>query len=309
MNKLKSISIFDRAIILLLLLFLISLLFVSKESKYKGNETKICGYINYLDIDEDKAVIEISAKEKIIGYYYGKDKFDNSYNLGDNICIYGIISKAKNNKIFNLFNYRKYLLSKNIYYTFKIQKIDKISDNNKFIYKLRNIIRNKILTCKNSYPYLLSFILGDNQKISNEVINNYRKIGVSHLFAISGMHISFISTFIVLVLNMFFKSKKTKTIILICIMILICNIFVISPSIIRTLSLFVCLSIDKLFKLKQKLIKYLIILLLFNLIINRYAIYNIGFLFSYLICFFLLLSGTIKISKWKVKKIFYYFFN
>lgn len=52
---------------------------------------------------------------------------------------------------------------------------------------------------------ILGFLLGDTDGLSPEVKNSFRVSGISHLLAVSGLHISVISLFI---LTLFSKSKK-----------------------------------------------------------------------------------------------------
>lgn len=282
---------------ILIVILILTLIFLENKSVYTGKEEKICGQINDVLVDDNKATIEIKAKEKIIGYYYFKNLdnqqfFTDNYHLGDQICVQGVLERPNDNRIFNLFNYRKYLLSKNIYYLINISSLKKIANNSNFIYTIKNKIVNRILTIKYSQSYLFAFVLGDSRYLNDEVMSAYRSVGVSHLFAVSGMHISFLASFILFFLDYLIKERKVKLIVAMIFILLIASFFVLSPSLIRAVSLFFCMTLDKLFHLKQKPVKYLIIILLINLIVNRYSIYNIGFIFSYVISLSLLLAQT-----------------
>ena len=302
LSKLKNISPFNIVLISLSVVFIICFFLTGKTSKFNGNERNICGNIIEYNIGLDKLTLKLKSYEKIIGYYYIKDNFINEYEFGDYICLKGKMVEPENNRLFNLFNYKNYLLSENIFYSFEIEKIYIIEKNKKIKYKIKNYINKRIEKCNKSYSYLKSFILGDSSYINENVMLNYRNIGISHLFAISGMHITFISGFLLSLLKLKIKNKKIQIIVLLLIMIFIVGIFDCSPSIGRAILLFVCLSIDKLFCLKQNSIRYLIMIFLVSLIINKYLIYNIGFLFSYIISFFLLLyQNKLKGIKSKIK--------
>ena len=302
LNKSKISLLFNWIIFFLFIVLSISQFF-DKKSLYNGTEEIICGIIIDVNIESKKIVFELKAKEKLIANYYFDNNFKNSYNLGDKVCLYGTLSKVNNNTIFNLFNYRKYLLSKNIFYTFDVKNIKKLHNNKNFLFNIKNNLRNRISKCNKSYPYILAFVLGDNRKIDKSIMEKYRNTGVSHLFAVSGMHITFVSSFIMTLLNRIVANKKIKTLLLLIAMIFVCSIFNNSPSIMRTFLLFCCLSFDKLFNLQQKPIKYLIIILLLCLIINKYSIYNVGFLFSYIISFFLMVyQNKIKEVNGNLKK-------
>lgn len=307
LKKLKNISVFDKFIIILIFIFTFGCLFIKINSVYSGNEKEICGRIDDFVSYDNKVTIEIKAKEKIIGYYHFKDLntknyFDNYYHLGDEVCVYGNLERPSGNTIFNLFNYRKYLLSKKIHFLVNVDKIEKISDNTSFIFTIKNKIRDKISNFKYSKSYLFTFILGDSRHLSDNIMKTYRSIGVSHLFAVSGMHISFLASVILFFLNYLTTNQTLKMIITTIFVIFVASIFVLSPSIVRATTLFLCLTVDKIFHLKQKSIKYLMAIFIINLIINRYAIYNVGFIFSYTISFFLLLyQEKLKNIKSKLK--------
>ena len=97
-----------------------------------------------------------------------------------------------NNTIPNLFNYKKYMLSNSIYYNIKCNKLTILHKNKSFLYKIKNYLIKRINKI-NNYEYLYTFLLGDKNYINNEVYNTYKINGISHLFSISGMHITFLS--------------------------------------------------------------------------------------------------------------------
>ena len=83
-----------------------------------------------------------------------------------------------------------------IYYIFKVTSIKKITNNKNIYY----FIKQKLITYLDD-PYLSTFIIGDKSKITKEVTTSYQKNGISHLFAISGMHITLLSSIILKILS------------------------------------------------------------------------------------------------------------
>ena len=289
--------------ILLLILVIIALIvsiykFTNKNklSKYH-NEKYIIGYINDIKIDGNKLKLEIIEKERIIGIYYIKDEKEkklvsNNYHYGDYVELTGTLSVPSKNTNFNLFNYQNYLLSKKIYYVFNINSIIKIKNNKNIIYSLKNIIVNRIN--KIDYNgYLLDFILGDNSDIDSDITNNYRILGISHLLAISGMHITLLATIIFKILNKIIKKESLINIIISLFLIIYIIITNYSASIIRASLIYILLIINKKYELGIKTIRYLIIMFLFMIIFNSFYIYDIGFLFSFIISFYLILFSKV----------------
>lgn len=58
-------------------------------------------------------------------------------------------------------------------------------------------------------PYLYAFILGDTNYIEEDIKESFQNNGISHLLAISGMHITFLFNGLYNLLN---KIKKEKQI-------------------------------------------------------------------------------------------------
>ena len=58
-----------------------------------------------------------------------------------------------------------------------------------------------ILLQSKEYPYLNAFILGDTSYLSEDIKNSYLTNGISHLFSVSGMHVGFLSSIILFLLN------------------------------------------------------------------------------------------------------------
>lgn len=64
--------------------------------------------------------------------------------MGDEVIVEGVITIPNDNSNINLFNYRNYLKSKNIYYTVKVDSIEKIEVNKNLFYMIKNKIMDSI---------------------------------------------------------------------------------------------------------------------------------------------------------------------
>ena len=244
------------------------------HTKYNLNTNTIEGIIDNISIKNDKVTLEIKAKERVLVNLYKMDNFD--YELGDKVRIKGILRIPDNNTNFNLFNYNKYLKSKKIYYIMTGKSIELISKNNNVLYKIKNFI-NKRIECFNKKEYLKMFILGDTSYLDKDIYNSYKENGITHLFAISGMHISLLSSILLKITGSY------KITILFLLLYLFLARF--TPSVIRATFLFIILYINKKFNLKLKSYEVLILIFCLMLIYNPYYIYNVGFIFSFLISF------------------------
>ena len=276
MEKLKIILQQNKYTILVLLSILFAfLIYDSFHSKLKGNETELEGYIRKINIDGDKLSLIIETKEKIIvNYYFKTEEEKKSFNLelNDKIKVIGSIKVPYSNTIPNIFNYKKYLYSKKIFYTFNASKIELINKNSNIYYSIKNTIFNRTNNLL-SKEYINTFILGDKTNISSEEYNMYKDLGIIHLFSISGMHISFII--------LLFKKIKTNKIIIILFLILYMFLVGLQVSVIRSVLMF-ALSI---FFKNTKKIDLLKICCSLMLILNPLYLYDIGFIFTFVITY------------------------
>lgn len=276
------------------------------KSKYKIDETNFKGYIKNIKIDGNKLSLIVHGKEDLIVNYYfetleEKKKFN--LKLGDYIKINGVLNVPQKNTNFNLFNYQKYLLGKKIYYTLSAKEIIKYKNHN-FLYKIKNIIISKIDSIPNN-GYIKSLILGDNNSVDKDSLNSYRQNGVSHLFAISGMHVIFIIKILEAIMSKIIKKEEIKYTIIFLILFFYSFVASFSISIIRAVLMFIIGKICKLLKYKIKPIETFIFTLCISLIINPYNIYNISFKYSFMVSLFLIIfSDLINKRKTYIGKLF-----
>lgn len=286
MKKLKTVlqqnNLFYFLLIFSLIYMFIFINFINIKSKYNENDSSLQVKIIDYKKSDDKLVIYAKGKEKILINYC--DDINISY--GDYIYVKGKPIKPKDTANFNLFNYKKYLLSNNIKYTVKASNIKILKRNKNIFYKLKNYIFFKIKSLDKSKKYILTFIFADKSYIDKEMYDNYQNLGISHLFAVSGMHISLV-TFILLKL---LEGKNEVIKYLITFIFLMFYLFLTNYTIsmVRACFQFILIFINKLFKLNIDNSNIVIFLFSVLIILNPYIIYNIGFLFSFSISFTLI---------------------
>ena len=240
-------------------------------NQLKTEQKKIVGKVREKN---DKSIII----DDIIVFY------SNNIVVGDYVSCDGKISLPKDNTNFYLFSYRNYLASKKIYYTMN-GKCEVISRSNSYLSRLKQSIEDYFAKFK-SVKYLEAFILGNTDLIEKSIMDGYVINGINHLFSISGMHVGFI-------IGMLSFIKKRWIIAFVLIFYLIFLGFPVSMM--RAVLFFVMSLLNKKLHISNKIL--FIYLIIFMLLYNPLYIYNIGFVYSYLISFFLITYSELFTSK------------
>ena len=294
MLKLRTILLHDKLYYLIFIVVIIITIInikIPKTSIYDLNATEVTGKIIYQSINGNKLKLIIKNKEKLIVNYYFKEKNDktlyqNTFHLGDYIKVEGEFIKAKSATTKYLFDYKKYLYHKNIFFIINTQKITKIKDNKNVYYNIKKIMIN--LTNKNAY--LKTFILGDKSLLSTKITTSYQENGISHLFAISGMHITLLSSLITKILKKIKLSETKCYYITSTILIIYLFLVGLSPSILRGVLFYLLFSLNKIYYFYIKPVNLFLLTTSIALLINYNYIYDIGFLYSFSISLSLLLT-------------------
>lgn len=306
MKRLKTILqsryIFKILTILILIITIIYTKYYPFKSVFNINDTEFIGIVEDYIIKDNQIKISLKSKERIIVTYKYTGKVFNNLSYGDKIKVTGVLKEPSTNNIFNNFNYKKYLYNKKIYYIIEASKIDKIQNNNNHIYTIKNLLYTRINSLKSS-NYIKALLFGDN-KLDKEIKTSYQINGISHLFSVSGFHINFITSIIYFYLDRVTYNKKIKYItvdIFLVLYLLLCN----TTSLLRCTVMNILLSINHLLKLNIKKIDIVLLTLILCIIINPFIIYDIGFIYSYTISFFLILYKNKYKTNNKLLKIIY----
>ena len=203
------------------------------------------------------------------------------FKYGDVLQVYGNFEYAKQARNFKGFNYRRILWQNKIYGILNSDSAIKINEKhnlNFYLNRLKIGIENNIeISIKNiEYANLLKGILiGDKSGISENTKEVFRNASLSHVLAISGMHLGYIAIIIKNIVS-FIKSKKIKIILYLIILFLYINLIGGTPSSIRAFVMFGLLNISEIFYRKSSSITNFFSAILITLFINPFSIENIG---------------------------------
>ena len=297
MKKLKILLLL-KILFLCISITLIIVKFLTFKTKPLSNKNEFIGEILDVKIKNEKITIKLNTDEKIlINYYIEKNENYSNLKIGSIIKVEGKLDYPKKNTNFNLFNYKNYLLSEKIYFVLTANKITYIKDTDNIFFKAKNLLINYINNFKTK-DYLYTFILGNTSLLEQDTKKSFQNNGISHLFAVSGMHITLISTLLMYLLKKITKNHDISYIITIFILLFYTFITNFSSSILRAFLLFLLIYINKKFKFNLKTIEIIMLILLILLMYNPFYIYSIGFKFTFIISIILILFSK-KINNFK----------
>lgn len=288
-------------------LFIISLIYlviyinIDFTSKFEGSETKVEGVIESIEYQGNKMTLTLKTKEKLIATYYFDteeelNKTKKELSLGDTLTLKGELNEPISSKNFYGFSYPTYLKYQKIFYIMKVSDYYIKHKNSNILYSIRNVVRSSISNDKVG-SYIKVFFLGDDTSFDTTLEEDFRNLGISHLFALSGTQISFLISIITL-------RKKTINLnnLLFIFSILICYYLIIEDcaAIDRALIFSLVFSLNNTFNLNIRPLFLILLSLSILFFINPYYIFDVGFQYSTVISCTLILYMNNKKSKGKI---------
>lgn len=285
-------------IIFIITILISNIIIIKKENKFQN----IYKNINEIEVI---AVIKSQIQEKEYGNQFEIEILKNSQNkqtirtklividdskndlkYGDIIKIKGKYQKIISYKNSGVFNYEKYLKKENIFGKIKAQNIEKIgrkSDPYKIFIQINQKIKNKIgrnFTSKSS-SILKALLIGDKTELDTTIKENFQNNGLSHILAISGMHISCIILISQKILDKISKNNNKKKITLIILLTIYGLIIGFIPSAVRAIIMANLAILSKLIHRKNNKLIDILVACLIIIIYNPYYIIDSGFLLSF----------------------------
>ncbi len=287
----KKLKILLQSKYLLLFLFIISLCYVilftkikKYHSVYNDGNTTLIGKILSIIIKEDKVTLIIEEKEKIQASLFLKEPLQEQFLIGQTIEVQGELKTPNKNTIPNNFNYQEYLTNQKIYKILTIEDYHIIRNKINFLAKIKNFFYQRCRTNK----YLSLFIVGDKSLLEEEIYSSFKNIGVAHLLAISGMHIS---VFILILKKLlFFLRRKTVFIITSIVLLVYAYIINFSPSILRVTLYYILSNLFKNKEIKISNINTLGCVAFIIILFNPFVIYYVSFQYSFCTSLSIMLS-------------------
>ena len=270
-----------------------NLVVILENNKYQNlykdlDKKEISIQAQIVNVLDDKYKIKVLNKGYKNTYLYLINHKNTTFEYGDRIDITGIYSEPKGSSNYKGFDYKKYLKTVKICGIISNAKIKIVSKNNgnfllaqtKKISKLFNSKIEKAKLTKDEKALLKCMIIGYNEDLTEEIVNDFSDSNMSHILAISGMHIGYIILVTSFLFNKVFGKHfgKIVTSIFIIFFIILTNF---SPSVLRAGITGIILILSNFVYKKYDNIEAICLSLLIILIYNPFLIQDIGLQLSF----------------------------
>lgn len=291
-----------KLILCIVLSFLIGVLRFIFVNNYYDNITKIIEEKNKKEYEFTGEIINIGESTNSFYYdlknvdlyghninkvrlYFNKEN-DEIYSIGNILNVNAKIYTINEPMNFGEFNSLNYYRSMGLSFTSYAKNINVINDKKNIIrqniYEIKNIIKENIFKIFNEEDagVILLMLTGDKSKIDKAIKKLFSDNGISHILAISGLHLSILGLMLFEILRRKFSIKTSGLIV--SIFIFLYGIMIdASPTSLRAIIMlyirFLSLFLGRSYDSKNTLY----ILCLSSLLIRPYLLFNAGFLFSY----------------------------
>lgn len=264
----------------------------SKYKKYDNKNISIEGTI-ISDIEEKEYnyTFTIRTKDDYFLVNLKKNKEEISLEYGDKLQISGEYQEPNKARNYKGFDYKNYLKINKVYgiirvdlYTNIIIKHQKNLSNFKLlIHKIREKLKQNIqeLLTKETYALGIGILIGDNSRINEKIVEDFKNSNLSHMLAVSGTHINYV----VLTVSILFTKKragiKAQRVVTIMMMLFFMELTQMTSSVVRAGISCIIYMLASLLYRKADVINSMAISTLLILLNNPFKLFDIGFQLSY----------------------------
>lgn len=257
--------------------------------------------------DGDKVTLtfETSTKIKVYAKLYAqnlseKQSLEKLLLPGESCTFNGKFQEPSSNRNPYGFNFKTYLLHKDIQLNMQLTAIKNCQVT--ALNPLERFERLRLLEINRLSPKLpsavqelfFSLVFGTKSSFSSTDLSAYQTLGISHLLAVSGLHVAIISTSVLMILRRLGMTKEvSERLLLIIVLPLYILLTGASPSVLRAGSMIALIILAEQFKRPLLPLTALVFIGLVLLLFSPLMIYQISFQLSFLVTFIILMSWRI----------------
>ncbi|MGR3765101.1 DNA internalization-related competence protein ComEC/Rec2 [Rossellomorea sp. NS-SX7] len=232
----------------------------------------------------------IPSKEKV--------KTAEALKPGLTCMVAGKLVEPSPNSNPNLFNYKKYLYERDIHWILQVDSFEGCSKSKRewkyFLVQWRfaglKFIEENLPT--ETVGVTQALVFGETGRISEELMDSYRALGIVHLLAISGLHVGLIYVMLTFILLRLGITRESSSWITIIFLIFYAVITGGAPPVIRASSMLIILILSRKSPFSVSPLDSISIVFMSLLFWNPFSVFDIGFQLSFTVSFCLVLSSA-----------------
>lgn len=264
----------------------------SKYKKYDNKNISIEGTI-ISDIEEKEYnyTFTIRTKDDYFLVNLKKNKEEVNLEYGNKLQILGEYQEPNKARNYQGFDYKNYLktnkvygiITVNSYANITIKQKKNLSNFKLLIHKIREKLKRNIqeLLTEKTYALGIGILIGDNSRIDEQIVEDFKNSNLSHMLAVSGAHINYV----VLTVSILFTKKragiKAQRVVTIMMMLFFMELTQMTSSVVRAGISCIIYMLASLLYRKADVINAMAISTLLILLNNPFNLFNIGFQLSY----------------------------
>ena len=277
---------------------------LKEKLKSTANNQRYVALVNQIDTTKCSGKLLLNIN---------KDSLHHSFIIGNRLQIKGSLYPNTAPKNPFQFDYGTYLKNKQIYgqlyadatqikVSFRIEK-----DVWYYAAQIRNTIIDNLKQDgfhNKELNVALALLLGQQQDIDPDIIQDYQYAGAVHILSVSGLHIGFILLFVTFILKPIPNNKKgslLKLIVILCLLWLFGIVAGLAPSVVRSVTMFSFVAIGQHLRRSVNIYHTLLVSILLILLVQPEFLFDVGFQLSYLALFFILWLHPLLSRLWEPK--------
>ncbi|MCL1701389.1 DNA internalization-related competence protein ComEC/Rec2 [Lysinibacillus sp. Bpr_S20] len=274
---------------------------ITWSNEYKINGQKLRGFVKTETGEKLYVVYTFSSEEE-------KSFYENTSLTGRVYLVHGELIAPLPPAHAYAFSMEEYLISKGANGIFEVSSLtfkEEKRSIGSFLAKQRHYMKKHIET---TFPEILvaeaqALLIGSQDQVDHELQRAYQKLGITHLFAISGLHVALVSWLFFEGLLRIGVRKEMATLVLLIILPIYGVIAGGAPSVWRAVSVVELIMLMRYAKWQISIDDALAISFICFVLLEPGVIFQIGFQLSYLATVSLVYSGVILTlsSNWLIR--------
>jgi len=282
---------------------------IAKYPTFDGEQNisgTICGYghqeNSYKIILTNVKVGDTKLKSKVAVYAYLNGEVPKNISLGDEVSFSGKIEK-KSLKTTTL-NFDTYSNNQVYISQTTITSITLVDKKPNFIYafqdKVRRLLDDNLNEDNSIFAY--SVLFGEKSRISDDIRNAFSFSGLSHILAVSGLHVGFLAGLIYFIIGLFKGGRKTKFFVTTPILLLYCVMCNFTPSVVRATIMSMVFMLADVIGMQYDPLSSLSFSGVVILMFSPLNLFNLGFQLSFM-CVFVIITLANRMAKVLVNRL------